>query len=95
MCPCAWTRPSSSLPTIHAHQLRLAIILQRNHTIDFAVGMLMILPAIRLLGVHVDGRDAEVAGQGTGERDLGAPVLGAVNGYSCAPAFIVGEGLTN
>ena len=95
MCPRRGTRPPSPLPPIHPHQLRLTVIFQRNNTIDLSVGMLMILASIRLLGVHIHGRDAEVAGERTRERDLRAPIFGAIDGDGRTPAFVVGEALTH
>lgn len=95
MRPRSGTRPTRPLPTLHAHELRFTIILKGDHTIDLPIRMLMVLSSIRRLRIHINGRDTEIPRQGARKRDLRAPILLAIDWDSGAPAFIVGNALTD
>lgn len=58
------TRPASALPALHTFQL--GVWSQLDYAVDLAVRMLMVLARILLLGLHVDGGDAEEASVGVG-----------------------------
>ena len=55
----------------------------------------MILASIRLLRIHIHGRDAEKPRRSTGQRDLRAPVFRAVDGDGGAPAFVIVDALSD
>lgn len=86
MRPRPRTRPSGSLPSLHALQLRRLINLY--DAVDFAVRMRVILARINFLAVHVDGRDAEEAIFGTGKGDFAAAVAVAIELGFRDPAFL-------
>lgn len=58
MGPRPRTRPASTLPPLHT--LQLSTLINLHHTINFPIGMNVILPRILFLRIHIHGRDAEV-----------------------------------
>lgn len=55
--PWPGTRPSSSLPALHA--LQLGGLVDLNHTVDLTVRMRMVLAPEHLLRFHINCRDAD------------------------------------
>ena len=62
------TRPTRALPALHAAQL--SGVVEGDDAVDLAVGVLVVLAAVDVLGRHVDGGDAEEARAGAGQADF-------------------------
>ena len=86
MRPRPRTRPSGSLPSLHALQLRRLIELY--DAVDLAVRMRVIPARINVLAVHVDGRDAEEAIFRSGKSDFATAVAVAIELGLRDPAFL-------
>jgi hypothetical protein len=78
MSPWPWRRPSSTLPALHAHNLRGTIFVQQDHAVDLPIRMRVVLPAILLDRVHVYSCDGDEVAFGRGRRDTATSVFGAV-----------------
>lgn len=74
----AGTRPPSTLPALHAHNLRRALLVQQNNAVDLPVRMRMVLAAIRLLRPHIHGGNADEVALGRGRSDAAAAVFRAI-----------------
>jgi hypothetical protein len=93
MRPRSWARPSFPLPPTHPHQFRALVDL--HNAVDLPVRMQMVLARVLLMGVHVDGRDAEVVRLGRGETHFATTVFGTVELVGGDPAFVLGDGLAD
>lgn len=89
MRPRARARPTFPLPAIHAHQLRAGR--QLDDAVNLAIGMLMVLAAVKVDALHIHRGDAKEAVLLARPRNLGAAVLGPVEGLGGNPALVVGE----
>lgn len=89
MRPRPRARPAFPLPAIHAHQLRARR--QLDDAVNLAIGMLMVLAAVLFDALHVHRGDAEEAVLLARPRNLGATVLGPVDGLGGNPALVVCE----
>lgn len=83
--PGARRRPARAHPPRHAHNL--GCLIQRDHDVDLAVGVRVVLPAVDLLAVHVDGSDAEIARLFGRCEHAAAAVFGPVQLDVRGPAF--------
>jgi hypothetical protein len=93
MCSGARRCPAGPLPAAHAHQLcRWS---QLNNTINLAVGMAVVLPAINFVTLHVDSGNAEIAIRIYRKGNLATAIFRAVNLISGHPTFVVCNTLPN
>lgn len=68
--------PAGALPALHA--LELGAVVDLHDAVDFAVGVLVVLTAILVLGFHVDGRDGDEVGLGRRRGDAAPSIPRAV-----------------
>lgn len=93
MCPGTRTRPASTLPPTHPHKLRLLIEL--NHTVDFPIWMLMILPSVAFITLHVHRSDTEEPRLFLRQAEFRTAVFGTVYFDGGAPSFVVVDALAD
>lgn len=70
MCARCKTRPARTLPEALWETLQLESRIDGNHTVDFAVGVFVVLPAIFGLRVEVDRCHGHPEVRGRGQHDL-------------------------
>src|SRR6185437_7539387 len=89
--------PAGSLPALQSPELRPLV--ERNDQIHLSIGMavklpaqhfaiVLVLEALRVRTVHVDGRDTEMHGLGRRLSDAAAPIIRSVHFLIGGPSFL-------